>query len=323
MKVLHVVPVSLDGTRPIFIEHQLNSLLNEGITGFVVEISGRSIGWNLFEWFKAKKLIESKIREFEPDIVHAHWGSLLSLLTVFSLNSHSKFVLTFRGSDLNRVPSEKFSGWILRRSVSKFSSTQADKVICVSTQLKDQLKICDSKIEVIPDGTDTEVFFPRDKLEARRFLGWDSEEKVVFFYEGNRPGPKGRETVDAVMEELRKDSENFRLQVVQMGYSQHQLSIMLAASDCMIFTSLSEGSPNIVREAISCGCPVVTVRVGDVEMWISDSTIGKVVNRDPVQLSESVKDMIEKSAKSKALTQIPDLAQTASRINLVYESIVG
>jgi glycosyltransferase involved in cell wall biosynthesis len=78
-----------------------------------------------------------------------------------------------------------------------------------------------------------------------------------------------------------------------------------------------------VREAISCGCPVVTVRVGDVEMWISDSTIGKVVNRDPVQLSESVKEVIEKSAKSKALTQIPDLAQTASRINLVYESIVG
>jgi glycosyltransferase involved in cell wall biosynthesis len=178
-------------------------------------------------------------------------------------------------------------------------------------------------IEVIPDGTDTEVFFPRDKLEARRFLGWKSEEKVVFFYEGNRPGPKGRETVDAVMEELEKDSSDFRLHVVQMGLSQNLLSMMLSASDCMIFASLSEGSPNIVREAISCGCPVVTVRVGDVEMWISDSTIGKVVNRDPVQLSESVKEVIEKSAKSKALTQIPDLAQTASRINLVYESIVG
>jgi len=323
MKVLHIVPVSPDGMRPIFIELQLGSLLNEDVENEVVEISGKSIGLNFSQWVKTRKLIKSKIRELKPDVIHAHWGSLLSLLTVFSLNSQSRFVLTLRGSDVNRVPGEGFLGWLVRKTCSKFSTTRADKVICVSDQLKRELKISPSNIEVIPDGTDTGVFFPRDKMQARKFLEWDEEEKVVFFYEGNRPGPKGRETVDAVMEELEKDSRNFRLHVVQVGHSQYLLSMMLSASDCMIFASLSEGSPNIVREAISCRCPVVTVLVGDVDKWISDSTLGRIVDRDPVKLAENIKEMIGNSVLSKVASQVPNLASSASKIKLVYESVVA
>lgn len=321
MKVLHVIPVSSDGARPIFVELQLNSLLMEGVTNDVVEISGKSLGWNFYQWLLNKKIIETKISDFQPDVVHAHWGSLLSLLTVFSLNSSNKFVLTFRGSDINRVPGERFSGWFLRKSASHFSSTRADKVICVSDQLKRQLKIAASNIEVIPDGTDTEVFFPRDKLQARKFLRWHEEEKVVFFYEGNRPGPKGRETVDAVMEELNKDTENFRLQVVQLGNSQDQLSMMLSASDCMIFASWSEGSPNIVREAISCGCPVVTVLVGDVEMWISDSTVGKIVDRDPIMFALAIKEFTGSNLSRIPNTFIPNLQDSSKRIATLYTAV--
>jgi glycosyltransferase involved in cell wall biosynthesis len=42
------------------------------------------------------------------------------------------------------------------------------------------------------------------------------------------------------------------------------MPVLMSACDALLFTSMQEGSPNAVKEALACDLPVVSVEVGDV-----------------------------------------------------------
>ena len=45
------------------------------------------------------------------------------------------------------------------------------------------------------------------------------------------------------------------------GYSRHQVALLMQAVDCFLMTSHSEGSPQVIKEALACSCPIVSVDV--------------------------------------------------------------
>jgi glycosyltransferase involved in cell wall biosynthesis len=52
-----------------------------------------------------------------------------------------------------------------------------------------------------------------------------------------------------------------------------QVNLYLNAADCLLLYSSSEGSPQLIKEAMACNCPVVSTDVGDVK-WVIGETNG-------------------------------------------------
>ena len=48
------------------------------------------------------------------------------------------------------------------------------------------------------------------------------------------------------------------------GYDRRQVALLMNAVDACLMTSHTEGSPQFIKEAMACNCPVVSVDVGDV-----------------------------------------------------------
>lgn len=71
------------------------------------------------------------------------------------------------------------------------------------------------------------------------------------------------------------------------------------AADCLLLTSVSEGSPNVIKEAMACNCPIVTTDVGDVNERLANLE-GCFVVPDNELDSERVREVGE--AIEKALT---------------------
>src|SRR5258708_27199195 len=59
----------------------------------------------------------------------------------------------------------------------------------------------------------------------------------------------------------------------------------MSACDVLVLTSLAEGSPMVIKEAMACNLPIVSVRVGDVAEIISDTPGCSMAERDPADIA--------------------------------------
>lgn len=324
-RVLHVVPATADGIIPVFVERQIENLADLGYEPAVVQFRGDYISHNPRALASEVSGIRRDIRKSNPDLVHAHWGSLLAFTAGLATGPRTPFVVTFRGSDLNPVVTEKRSRRLVRTTFSKLAAARATAVVCVSDQLRNQIRVHRGDVQVIPDGLDTTIFFPQDRQAARRDLEWSPAEKVVFLYQGGRPIEKGRPLANDAVESLQAAGFPCRLEVLDSGASRDHVAKLLAASDCVLMLSDFEGSPNIVREALACGVPVVSVQVGDVSRWLKPETGSLIVDRDPTAVATAILQMFEADRPVPISTLLDSISESssASMVADTYQSALS
>lgn len=266
--------------------------------------------------------IRSRIRQFKPDVVHAHFGTITAFATVIAADV--PVVITFRGSDLNPSPSDGLIRNALQKLLSNIAASSAKAVILVSTGLRDRLWLKHPSAHVIPTGVDLDLFTPASSRLSRLELGWSLEEKIVLFNAGTSPRVKRLDLAEQSLELLRRRIPNVSLKVLR-GLTPHdELPLHMNAADCLLLTSDFEGSPDIIKEALACNLPIVSVDVGDVKERTSGVKQTAIVARDPAAIANEIALILSSNERSNGREKISELDASKIRdaVIRVYTTIL-
>ena len=266
MKVL-VVARCKNGHYAPFITEQVDAIKNQGVECQYLGVDGKGIWGYLRHIPKLKKAIH----DYHPDIIHAHYG-LCGLLAYYQRKV--PVVTTYHGSDINDPRVLRLSKKAIKRS--RFN-------IFVSQKNVDIAKPNDN-FALIPCGINLEDYPIIEKAEARRQMGLSPYKQYVLFAGAFDNPVKNASLAKAAMD-LVPDAELIELK----GYSRPKVAILMQAVDAFLMTSITEGSPQVIKEAMACGCPVVSVDVGDVRERIDEIDGCFISSRDPECLANCIK----------------------------------
>lgn len=266
------------------------------------------------------------IRKFNPDLVHGHFGALHGAASLIAAGKRP-FVLSVRGSDLNPITSPPSLRQRIKIAITLRVARSAAAVITVSDGLKLALPPdVRGDAVTIPAGVDFERFCPMDRITTRRALGFGLEEPIVLFVSGRYPSIKRKSLAVAAFGMIRERVPDARF-VDLDGRQPHTLiPAYLSTASVLLFTSRSEGSPNIVKEAMACNTPVVTVDVGDITSLTRGVSNAYVVPPDPRAIAAAAISMIQTPPDSNSRSicrQQIDVARTARAVLGVYQRTLG
>ena len=318
LRVLAVTPLPSSKASMIHVARQVASLEAAGVACQTFNVTSRtSLRIVVREWQRLRR----EIRAFQPHIVHAHYGTVTAFLAVAS--TALPVIVTYRGSDLNPNRSR---GW-LREAVgtlfSQAAALRAARIICVSNQLKGKLWWRRDRVSVIPTGVDTTLFYPRDLNEARRELGW-GDERVVLFNAGD-PFCKRLDLARAAVQFAESLCGRIRFVVLDGNIPPDRVPSMMNAANCLLLTSDWEGSPNVVKEALACNLPVVSVDVGDVRERLERVRPSVIVPRDSCKIGQAISDILRQGQRSNGRELVTALSSQAvsDRIVSLYRTVAA
>ncbi len=105
------------------------------------------------KYLKALPVVKQCIREFRPNIVHAHYATSYGLLG--ALSGFHPFVISVWGSDVYEFPKTSF----LHKSLLQYNLGKADKILSTSQAMAKETALYTNKnIDITPFGIDTNIF---------------------------------------------------------------------------------------------------------------------------------------------------------------------
>lgn len=302
MKVL-VVARCRDGRYAPFITEQVEALRREGVDCQFFPVTRKGLRGYLGHVAALKQTI----RNWQPDLVHAHYG-LCGLLA--NLQRRVPVVTTYHGSDINLPQVRRLSKIAMRLSAfNVFVSQKNVDLACPRHHFA-----------LIPCGVAIEDYPIMDKMEARRMMGLEDGKQYVLFAGAFDNAIKNVPLAQAAMDPL-DGPELLELK----GYTRGQVATLMQAVDAFLMTSLSEGSPQVIKEAMVCGCPIVSVDVGDVRE-ITEGVEGCFISeRDPQALAAALQSALAFDRRTNGRNRVIERGLTNDRIAAqlidIYQSL--
>jgi glycosyltransferase involved in cell wall biosynthesis len=242
---------------PQFVARQAAFLRAAGVNVEVFHFEGLG---NLLNYGAAWVHMQRLLRRQKFDLVHAQFGQS----ALMALPRRMPLVVTLRGDDLLGILDDNdghvtTAGRLLQR-FSQWVANRADAVIIVSAHMRQYLN--GAPVHVVPSGIDFDLFRPIPQAEARAHLGLPQEGRRVLFVGSPDLARKRFSLARQAVAILSRTIPTELLLVWTVPHG--EIPYYMGAADALVFTSMQEGSPNAVKEALACNLPVVSVPVGDV-----------------------------------------------------------
>ena len=305
----------------------------------------------LLFYLSCRTLLGKLIRQTKIDVIHAHTvlpdGAAAVLLgRKFGL----PVVCTAHGSDVNVYPyTNRFVRW-----ASQWALRHVDRMVAVSENLKSAATTLagSREITVVHNGADGGSFKALGRREARSRLKLHPAGKLVCFVGYLRP-EKGLEYLLEAFAGLNQPDTKLclvgdgplehsltalaqRLGIIDrcqfVGKQPHdEIPLWISAADCIVLSSLSEGFPTILPEAMLCGVPIIATPVGGIPEVIRDGETGLLVPcRTPSALTQALRTLLSNEhLASDMAARAQELARTsltwagnAKRMLSLYEEAV-
>ena len=304
---------------PHFIKRQAEFVRAAGVEVDVFHFHGEK---NPLNYLKSWVAVRRKIRRVHYDLIHAQFGQSALL----ALPKTTPLVVTFRGSDLLGTLSDRSGRYLwasfIHRGLSRMVARSADAVILVSEHMKRELHPS-IVTHVIPSGIDFGKFHRIPKDMARGQLGLPLGEKLVLFV-GRPTSARKRAGLARQAMNLLNLSMPARL-VVAWAVNHSDIMLYMNACDALVFTSMQEGSPNVVKEALACDLPVVSVEVGDVSLRLGGIEGCEICDEAPEAIAAALERVLKRGARIEGRKAVEKLDEKLTTVEVlkVYSSVLA
>jgi glycosyltransferase involved in cell wall biosynthesis len=263
------------------------------------------------------------------DMVHAQFGSACAVATA-GVTDVPK-LLSLRGSDwyrfVHRLGGEALHS-LLAVGMSRSVMRRFDAVIVMSHRMKAEVgsKFRNLRVEYLPDPIDLARFAPLDRRAARKAVGLpDADDRWVLFTTVSVSNPVKRVPLAMrVVEQVNAWMGGVRLRVAT-GLSHDSMPAFVAGCDAVLCTSVHEGWPNSVKEALACDVPFVATDVSDLRSIAAAEPSCRVCDSDVDSLAEALHDVLRRPRPSGLRRHLREmeLEETSRRLVALYRDLLG
>jgi len=288
-----------------FIDSQRKSLDNY-CDVHLYTVKGKGFIGYLRNLYTLKECIESG----KYDLIHAHYG-LIGYLSLF-VKKNIPMVLSLMGSDV--YGSYDVASWGMKNLVVKFCTRKAVRnsnyVIVKSENLLNEIGPIDN-VSIVPNGVDFDWYKERDS-------NYDNL-KVLSIVDPNCKRKNYALAVEAFKSVRTRDALLFN----PFPVSKKDVVQEIRSSAVVLLTSLNEGSPNIVKEAMACNVPVVSTDVGDVRELFSGATGCYITSFDANDVAISIDKALafNKNTNGREVLEHLEIDNVAKKIYNIYKKV--